>query len=347
MVEVRIEDARAAAVARLVRDGVPAPEAEIAATICLEAELWGKRTHGFIHLRNNLIQYHAADDRRTAPRIERETPSSALVDGGFQFSYYLHHTAATLAVEKARRTGLAIVGARNGGASGPLGYYTGLAAEAGLVGIACNSAPVGVVAPGGTRAILSTNPLSVAVPRRDAPPLILDMATSAGTFNLVVMAQRTGRPLPEGMAVDATGAPTTDPFAAVEESGRPRLLPFGGHKGFGLAFTIELLCNAGLGAPLGEAKRTPFIHEPAHFTGLYLAYRPDLFVSREEFDLGVEALIRDVKASGDAGEVRLPGEASQRRKAMLLDRGTLDLDDATWEFLLDGSGRDPDARGGA
>ena len=341
MVEVRIEEARAAAVARLVRDGVPQPEAEIAARICLEAELWGKRTHGFIHLRNNLIQYHAADDRRGELRIERETPSSALVDGGFHFSYHLHHTAMSLAIEKARVTGLAMVGARNGGASGPLGYYTHLAAEAGLVGIACNSAPATVVAPGGTRAILSTNPLSVGVPRRDAPPLILDMATSAGTFNLLVLAQRTRTPLPPGVAVDADGAPTTDPFAAVDEIGRPRLLPFGGHKGFGLAFMIELLCAAGLDTPVGEEKRTPFIHEPAHFTGLYLAYRPDLFVPREEFNDRVDQLVRDVKASAAGPDVvvRLPGEESQRRRARLLERGSLDLDDATWEFLTGAADR--------
>lgn len=335
MVEVPIDEAKAAAVARLVGDGVPAPEAEIAATICLEAELWGKRTHGFIHLRNNLIQYHAADDRRSELRIERETPSSALVDGGFHFSYHVHHTAMSLAIDKARATGLAMVGARNGGASGPLGYYTQLAAEAGVIGIAINSAPAVVVAPGGTRAILSSNPLSVGVPRTGGPPLVLDMATSAGTFNLVVLAQRTGAPLPAGVAVDASGAPTTDPFAAVEESGRPRLLPFGGHKGFGLAFMIELLCGAGLGTPIGEDKRTPFVHEPSHFTGLYLAYRPDLFVPREEFDAGVEQLIRDVKASAATPDaiVRLPGEESQRRKARLLERGALDLDEATWEFL--------------
>ncbi|MDP8922784.1 MAG: Ldh family oxidoreductase, partial [Chloroflexota bacterium] len=208
-------------------------------------------------------------------------------------------------------------------------------AEAGLVGIAFNSAPAVVVAPGGTRAILSSNPLSVGIPRTGSPPLLLGMATSAGTFNLVVLAQRTGAPLPAGVAVDAAGAPTTDPFAAVEETGRPRLLPFGGHKGFGLAFMIELLCGASLGAPIGEEKRTPFIHEPAHFTGLYLTYRPDLFVAREEFDDRVEQLVRDVKASASTPDmvIRLPGEESQRRKARLLERGTLDLDEATWEFL--------------
>lgn len=336
MIEVRIDEARAAAVARLVHAGVPTEQAETAVRICLEAELWGKTTHGFIHLRRNLIQWRAADDRRSALRVLRETPVSALVDGGFQFSYTIHETAASLTIEKARASGLAIVGARNGGASGPLGYYTRRMAEAGLVGVAINSAPAMVVPPGGVEPLLSTNPLSVAVPRRAAAPLLLDMSTSAVPFNAIALAQRHGIPLPEGVAVDLDGAPTTDPSRTVDETGRARLLPFGGHKGFGLAFTIELLCGASLGTPLGREKIQPFIHEPAHFTGLYLAYRPDLFVERAEFDARVERLVADLKGSRRAvgvDEIRLPGEESERRRQAALARGTVALEDATWAFL--------------
>lgn len=336
MIVVRIEEARAAAVARLVRDGVPEDQADTAARICLEAELRGRWTHGFIHLRRNLIQHHAADDRRQPLRVLRETPVSALVDGGFQFSYTLHETATTLTIEKAQASGLAIVGARNGGASGPLGYYTRRMAESGLVGIAMNSAPTSVVPPGGIKPLLSTNPLSIAVPRRDAPPLLLDMSTSAIPFNLIALAQRNGIPLPDGVAVDLAGAPTTDPHRTVDESGRGRLLPFGGYKGFGLAFMIELLCGGSLGTPLGREKVTPFVHEPSHFCGLYLAYRPDLFVDRAEFEERVERLVDDIKSSRRAegiAEIRLPGEASERRRAETLARGTLELEDATWGFL--------------
>ena len=336
MVVVTIEEAREAAVDRLVRGGVPADQAEVGARICLEAELWGRRTHGFIHLRRNLIQHHAADDRRQPLRIVRETPVSALVDGGFQFSYVLHETATSLTIEKARTSGLAIVGARNGGASGPLGYYTRRMAEAGLVGIAMNTAPTSVVPLGGVEPLLSTNPISIAVPRRDGSSLLLDMSTSAIPFNLIALAQRNGIPLPEGVAVDLVGAPTTDPHRTVDEAGRGRLLPFGGYKGFGLAFMIELLCGASLGVPLGREKVTPFVHEPSHFSGLYLAYRPDLFVERAEFDERVDRLVEDIKTSQRAegvAEIRLPGEASERRRAETLARGTLELEDATWEFL--------------
>jgi LDH2 family malate/lactate/ureidoglycolate dehydrogenase len=335
---VTIEAARAAAVARLVREGIPAGQAETASQICLEAELWGRRTHGFIHLRRNLIQYHAADDRREALHLLRETPVSALVDGGFQFSYTVHETAVTLTIEKAQTSGLAIVGARNAGASGPLGYYTRRMAEAGLVGIAMNTAPATVVAPGGVEPLLSTNPLSIAVPRRDGVPLLLDMSTSTVPFNLIALAQRNGIPLPEGVAVDLAGAPTTDPNRTVDEQGRGRLLPFGGYKGFGLAFMIELLCGASMGGPVGREKLTPFVHEPSHFTGLYLAYRPDLFVDRDEFDERVDRLVGDIKSSQRAegvSEIRLPGESSERRRAETLARGTVDLEDATWAFLTE------------
>lgn len=336
MITVPIEEARAAAVARLVRGGVPQEQAETAARICLEAELWGRKTHGFIHLQRNLIQYRAADDRRTDLRIQRVTLCSALVDGGFQFSYTLHETAVGLLIEKAKTTGLAMVGARNGGASGPLGYYTRRIAEAGFVGVAMNSAPSMVVPPGGVEPMLSTNPISFAIPRRDAPPLVLDMSTSAVPFNMVALAQRNGIPLPLNVAVDENGEVTTDPARAVDSTGRARLLPFGGYKGFGLAFMIELLCGATLGMEVGREKLHEFIHEPSHFNGLYLAYRPHLFVTREEFDDRVERLIGDIKASRRAEgvtEIRLPGEASEQRRQKALARGTLELEDATWAFL--------------
>jgi LDH2 family malate/lactate/ureidoglycolate dehydrogenase len=101
---------------------------------------------------------------------------------------------------------------------------------------------------------------------------------------------------------------------------------------------IELLCGAGLGTPIGREKVTPFVHEPAHLSGLYLAYRPDLFVERAEFDERVGRLVGDLKASQRAegvAEIRLPGESSERRRAESLARGTLELEDATWEFLTE------------
>ncbi len=337
MITLKLDELRDLGLAKMLRNGVPQNEAKISVPIYLEAELWGKRTHGFRHLNNNLIQYREGASRRTELTIQRETPISALVDGGFHFPYFIHHTGMKLAIEKALNSGLAMVGVRNGGASGLLGYYSQMATEAGLVGIIINTAPSTVVPPGGIIPMLSTNPLTIGVPRVGQPPLILDMATSAGTFNQVLVAQRDKKPLPEGMAVDLEGNPTTDPFATVDAGNRPRLLPFAGYKGFGLAFMIEMLCDASLGTPIGNSKIEPVIHQPSHFNGLYLAYRPDLFVDREVFDAQVEQLINDTRNSQKAPgvtEIRLPGDESQRLKAQILAKGEIEIEDSTYDFLL-------------
>ena len=195
-----------------------------------------------------------------------------------------------------------------------------MATEAGLIGIGINSALSVVVPPGGMTPLLSTNPLTIGIPRPGQAPLILDMATSAGTFSQVMMAQRDHTSLPAGVAVDPEGHPTIDPFKAVDEANRPHLLPFGGYKGFGIELMIELLCDACLGTPSGKSKLRAGL-DPTVDNGLYLALRPDMFVERDVFDAQVTQLIADLhdssKAAGSS-EVRLPGEESQHRKAALL-----------------------------
>ena len=322
-------------IAKMLRHGVPRNEAEIAAPIYLEGELCGKRTHGFRYLEGCLLQCQEGATRRQELTIQHETPNSALVDGGFHFPFFVHYTAMKLAIDMAKASGLALVGARNGVVSGLLGYYSQMATEEGLIGIAMNSAVLAVVPPGGVTPLLSTNPLTIGIPRLDWPPLILDMATSAGTYSQIMVAQRDKQTLPACIAVDLDGKPTTDPFKTVDEAHHTHLLPFGGYKGFGLALMIELLCNAGLGTPIGKSKLEPYF-DPAYSNGLYFVFRPDLFVEHDVFDAHVAQLITDIESGQRAtniGEIRLPGEESQHRKAAILKTGIIDIEEPTYEFL--------------
>lgn len=335
MVEVKIDEISQIALEKLLRNNVPEDEARISVPIYVEGELWGKKSHGLRHLANNLIQYRLGEPRRGEFQVLRETLVSALIDGGFHYPYYVHYRAMQLAIQKAQVSGMAMVGARNGGASGLLGYYALLATEANLIGLIINRAPNTVVAPNGKDPIIGTNPIAIGLPRRQQPPLILDMATSAGTFNQVLMAQRQGTAIPANIAVDLDGQPTTDPAATMDAEGRPRLTSLGGYKGFGLGLMFEMLSGAWLGSVMGSQKKE--LHGPDQFSGVYSAFRPDLFVSQEEYEQGVEQLVNDLKqmplANGGIG-VRLPGEESLRRKQIALQRGTLELDDATYQMLI-------------
>jgi len=336
MIHLKMNDAIDLSIAKMLRNGVPQQEAEIAAPIFLEAELWGKHEHGFRYLETCLLEYREGTERRRALTIQRGSPIRALVDGGFHFSCFVHYTAMKLAIDKAKKNDLALVGVRNGGVSGLLGYYSQMATEAGLIGIGINSALSVVVPPGGVTPLLSTNPLTIGIPRQGQAPLILDMATSAGTFSQVMMAQRDHTPLPAGVAVDLEGHPTIDPFKAVDDANRPHLLPFGGYKGFGIELMIELLCDACLGTPSGKSKLRAGL-DPTVDNGLYLALRPDLFVDRDLFDAQVTQLIADLHDSSKVAgtsPVRLPGEESQHRKAALLKTGTIEIEELLYEFLL-------------
>ncbi len=336
MKRLTIEEATRLAIDKMPRAGVPLEQAEIAAPLYLEGELVGKPSHGLRHLYNNLIQWDLGSSRRRPLAILNETPVSALIAGGYQHAYYVNYLAMQKAIEKGLGAGIGIVAAREGGGSGVLGNYSRTMAETGLIGLVFNTSPASVVPHGGKRAILGTNPVSIAVPRKSGPPFVLDMATSAGTFNQILLARTTGQPLPEGMVLDANGAVTTDPNKALDENGRSRLLPLAGHKGFGLSLAIEILSAAGAGSMLGFQNGP--VHNPDYFSGLYLAYRPDLFISLEEFYAKVEKLLeetRRIELAQGASSIRIPGEESARRRTAALARGYIEIEEATYNFLME------------
>ncbi len=301
--------------------GVPDDEALVTAQICLEAELLGRTTHGIRLVGNIRREYEAGASRRRDIAIELPTPSTVVIDGGFHCSPYLHAVAADAAADAALRAGIGMASVRNAGVSGALGLHAERIAQRGLVGIALNSAPAVVVPPGSARPALGTNPLAVAVPASDGNTVVLDMSTSATSFNQLLLARDAGTALPEGVAVDDEGHPTRDPAKAFDSTGRARLLPFGGHRGFGLALMIELLVAAGVGGTVGRSKIGPVLTEPSHFPGLYIAYRPDAAGDAASFAGHIEQLLAELEADG----VRIPGQVSARRRTQAQVRGTVDV----------------------
>ena len=314
----------------LTLQGVPPDEASVGAELCLDSELRGHRSHGIRLLRNVAAEYARGSDRRAALSITHPTPTSAQVDGGFHLSWYVHSVAVDLVAEKAKQLGIAVVSVRNAGVSGALGYLAERGARAGLVVIAMNSTPLTVVAPGGSVPVLGTNPLALAVPRSDVGPLVLDMATSSIAFNQVLRLREIAGTLPPGVAADADGQATTDPSAAVDAvTGRGRILPFGGHRGYGLSLMIELLVSAAVTGRTVGAKRGSVVLEPSDFGGLYIAYRPELVGDPEVGAEATEALIAELSLSG----ARIPGEQSRLRREECIRQGEVDVDEETLAFL--------------
>lgn len=208
MATISVEEARRLSTAALAKAGIDSREAEIITGILLEAEMRGRPTHGLIRLSG--IVGRAKEQVNARIRVVREDGHYALVDAGGKFGYIAAHYAMELAIERAGRHRLALVGVKNSGHSGMLGYYARMALKSDFIGIViCNTRPM-VAAWGGIDAVFGTNPIAVAIPS-DGRPLVLDMSTSSMTFGDLLVASREGKKLPEGGALNAAGQPTIDP----------------------------------------------------------------------------------------------------------------------------------------
>ena len=215
---------------------------------------------------------------------------------------------ATVAViERAKAHGLAIVGVNNIWMSGRSAYYVELAARAGLIGIHTVSAPPMVAPLGGARPALGTNPIAFGFPL-SGDPLVIDLGTSAFMGTDLQFRERLGIPLPDGVAIDERGRPTTDAGAAR----RGAILPFGGHKGYALALAMHALgvLAGGTAEPEGGY--------------VFIAFAPDLFVPLEDYRQALAAEIAAIKATPrqeGVEEIRIPGERAYRERARLAREG--------------------------
>ena len=235
-VRLSVVEARALGESTLQRIGYPADEAAIIADQLIDNALCGYR---FASLPRILA---IAEDEKTGKprspmRVVRETPVSAMVDGGNKVGYVAAYRGAEIAIAKAKTSGIAIVGVHNSYYSGRNAYYVELIVRAGLVAIHTASAKPHVLPPGGRRPALGTNPFSIGFPSANGP-VIYDIGTASLMWGEVLLMARLGEALPDGIGFDSTGSPTRDARAVAQDGG---VTPFGGHKGYGLSFAIQAL----------------------------------------------------------------------------------------------------------
>lgn len=240
----------------------------------------------------------------------------AVLDAANALGILTGDQAMALAVEKARAHGLGAVSVRGAFHFGGAFRYVRAAAEAGVIGIAAaNTRPL-MPAPGGARAVVGNNPLAVGVPTSGGEPIVLDMALSEAALGKIRLAAQEGRQIPTTWATDATGAPTSDPEAAIAGL----LLPAAGPKGYGLAFMIDVLTGVLSGGGYGAAVRglyadTAVPNDCAH---LFLAVDPAAFGDPTTFTQRVDDLAAQVAASPTAPGVErvlLPGQLEAEHHA--------------------------------
>jgi LDH2 family malate/lactate/ureidoglycolate dehydrogenase len=273
------------------------------ADVLLYAGLSGIDSHGI----SMLTEY---DERRrrgwidlkAKPRVVSETPVSVLIDAGGGLGHWPGVLAMTEAIARAKASGLAAAAVRNSNHFGACGYYTKMAAEAGLIGIATTGASmIRVVPTNGAEPRLGTDPFSFAAPGADGFPFLLDMATTTVAFGKVRNKLNESAPCPPGWVLDSQGWPSTDPADVAERGGF--LTPLGGsaenasHKGYGLAAMVNILSSCLTGAMLiTDPARAASTSGPeiGHF---FLALDPTIFRDPAEFRAEVAGFCDTLRAT--------------------------------------------------
>lgn len=301
--------------------GAPRDEADIVADGLMTACLWWHPGQG--QGLEKLVRYHRRVGNGgivpgAAMEWSRESPSVALLDAGKGFGYVAAHRAMARAVEKARENGVAMVGVRNSNHFGIAGYHALSAAREGLIGWAMTNAGAEMAPTGSARPVLGTNPWGMSIPRRDHPPIVLDMALTTSGKGMMRWYDREGREMPDSWALTPAGRRTTTPAEALKGP----LLPIGEYKGYGLSFLTDVLAGVMTGALFG----TEVFQDDTHFdVGHQLvAISPDAFCARDDFDRRLEELAEQVKSAPPIDPdkpVMLPGERELRRKQERLESG--------------------------
>jgi L-2-hydroxycarboxylate dehydrogenase (NAD+) len=308
MVIITLEEAKQLSESVLVKAGIDKIEAGIITHVLLEAEMIGRPTHGFIRLPG--IIGGAKDQAGKKTKLICEAGNNALIDGGGKYGYVVAYDAMELAINKATEHGLALVGVKNSGHSGVLGYYARMALKKDFIGIViCNTRPM--VAPySGIDPVFGTNPIAIAIPS-EGLSLALDMSTSSVTFGDILVATQMGKRLPEGVALDPDGQPTTDPHKAKNGV----FLPFGGYKGFGLGLVIQIMAGALVDS---DILKTGGI--------LLMAIDPGIFLPIDDFKKRVAEYLNFVKKSRKmpgVSEILIPGERSERQRQECIKNGIM------------------------
>jgi L-2-hydroxycarboxylate dehydrogenase (NAD+) len=302
--------ARALAVA-----GVPAEDARAVARLMAESDARGADAHGIFRLPQYVKQIQqGAVNPRANIRVVEERAATALLDGDNGLGHLVMKRAAEIAIEKARKCGVAWTGTRHSNHAGPAQLYPRMAATQNMIGMYFCVGNTNLVPPwGGTEPLLSTNPIAIAVPGARHGAVVLDMATTNTAFGKIRLKAQRGESMPEGWMIDRQGKPLTDPKRASEGF----LLPIGGPKGYGLALMIGLLAGTLNGAAFGRdvVDYTVDSKTPSNTGQAILAVDIAAFADVPAFQAKVDEAWDVMKSSPTlpgVDEIRLPGERAEQ-----------------------------------
>lgn len=293
--------------------GMPDADATVTADAMVWADLRGSYPHGVTTKLPQCIARIRAGGTAADPTFETiaETPALLSIDAHDAWGQVAAARGMAAAIDRARNTGIGSVLVRNTGSAAAMGYYPMLAVAQRMVGLAFTNGPSLMAPWGGTRRVLGNQAHAMGCPAGRHPPILFDSATTSMSTAEMDQLDERGEALPEGMLLDATGAPTRDP--GVWRTGT--LLPAGGHRGYGLSLVFELLTGVLAGSTvMAPDVGHPFAYDEPQGVSLHLtAIDPSAVMPYDGFLARVDRLLDEIHASPPAAgvdRIYAPGERS-------------------------------------
>jgi LDH2 family malate/lactate/ureidoglycolate dehydrogenase len=297
------------------RLGVPPEDVRIAADVLIEADLRRFDSHGvarlfpcFTRIKKGLIE------AKPKIKIKWLTPTTGHCNGGNGLGMVVGYHAMKACLSRAKEFGSAFLTVNRSNHFGIAGYYSSMALDLNMIGIAMSNASPRVVPTGGTTGILGTNPISVAIPRKGNPPFILDMSTSAVSSGKLDVFVRKGMEIPEDWVY-----PSVEPFLDSEGVVPMSVLqyPLGGrkitsgYKGYGLALMVDILSGVLSAANFGSRLASSKTETEANMGHFFGAMQIKGFRRIKELNKDFDLLVQDIKSSPPepgVEKILIPGE---------------------------------------
>lgn len=278
--------------------GMGETDANLLAWSLVAADRRGIHSHGVLRVPDYVEKLtEGGVDPRGRPRLVSTKSAALVVDGGNAMGQVAADFAMRAAISCARETGVAVAAVHGSNHCGTLDQWTLLAAAEGMVGIAATNALPTMAPWGGVEKIVGMNPLSIAFPAAEEPPVVLDIAFGATAHGKIRVYHQKGQSIPEGWAFDAEGRPTTDAGAALDGL----IQPFGGFKGIGLAVMTGMLSTLLSGAAYGtELGNMVDGARPGMDGQIFVALDVAAFQPLDEVRRRVDAISRQIRESRPA-----------------------------------------------
>jgi len=302
--------------------GLSSEDAEVVSDVLVAADLMGISSHGVQRVRRYVDGIlRCCVNPRPNIRVVRDRGAVALVDADGGLGHVAGVRAMEIALRKTEVHGVSLVLVRNSQHYGIAGYYALKAAERGYIGISSTNSEPLVAYVNTVGRTLGTNPIAVAIPRREPPPILFDAATAVVPVGKIELYSKLGRKVPEGWVIGEDGSVLAGEAVGVLEEirkGRAAILPlgglgeeFGGHKGSGLALVVDIICGVLSGAAWGVHVGYTVGTKPANVGHAFSAIDVESFIPREEFYERLEKYVLEIKSlrkHPSADRVWLPGE---------------------------------------